>query len=137
MLSQTAQYAVRTVIRLAEAGPDRRTVGQLADELRVPQNYLAKTLYLLARAGVVESTRGKRGGFRLGRPAHRITLRDVVGPFEEVGRRTCLLGMPTCTDRRPCPVHGRWKTISDATAAFFARTTVAELLRLTSARSTS
>jgi Rrf2 family protein len=147
VLSQTAQYALRTVLLLAQGGPEWRSVDQLAEALDVPRNYLAKTLSVLARTGVVASTRGKHGGFRLGRPARRITLRDVVAPFDDVGRRVCLLGRPTCSDRTACPVHARWKTISMLNAAFFARTTVAELRnhqrgaarasRLTPARSLS
>jgi Rrf2 family protein len=122
-------------------------VDQLAETLGVPRNYLAKTLSVLARSGVVASTRGKHGGFRLGRAARRITLREVVAPFDDVGRRTCLLGQSTCSDRTACPLHARWKAIATLTAAFFARTTVAELrnhprgaaraTRLTPARSLS
>lgn len=147
MLTQTAQYALRTVLRLAAGDGSRRTVEQLADELDMPRNYLSKTLHLLARAGVVESSRGKHGGFRLRRAPHRITLGEVVAPFEEVGRRVCLLGEATCSDRHACPAHARWKAVSDAHARFFSRTTVAELLakpggplrlpRITSTRSLS
>lgn len=128
MLTQTAQYALRTVLRLAAAGGERQTVEQLAEALDVPQNYLAKTLHQLARAGVVESARGKHGGFSLGRAPGRITLREVVAPFQELGVRTCLLGRPTCTDRHACAAHVHWKAVSDQVAGFFTRTTVAELL---------
>ncbi len=128
VLTQTAQYALRTVLRLAAGDRDRRTVEQLAEELDVPRNYLSKTLHLLARAGVVESTRGKHGGFRLRRAPHRVTLREVVAPFEEVGRQVCLLGRDTCSDRHACPAHARWKAVSESVAAFFARTTLADLL---------
>ena len=115
------------MLRLAADG-DRCTVEQLARELDVPRNYLSKTLHLLARAGVVESTRGKHGGFRLRRSAQRITLREVVAPFDQVGQRVCLLGKPTCSDRSACAAHSHWKAVSDAVATFFSRTTVAELL---------
>jgi Rrf2 family protein len=130
MLSQTAQYALRTVIRLAAGNEARWTVEQLAEELDVPRNYLSKTLHLLARAGVVESTRGKHGGFRLRLAPHRITLREVVAPFEEVGLRVCLLGKGTCSDRHACPAHARWKAVSDSMATFFSRTTIAELMEV-------
>ena len=77
----------------------------------VPADYLSKTLHGLARAGVVSSTRGKRGGFVLARAPHRITLAEVVAPFQDMGERTCLLGRPACSDARPCPAPatgGRW-----------------------------
>lgn len=127
MLTQTAQYALRTVLRLASADEDRCTVEQLAEELNVPRNYLSKTLHLLARAGVVDSTRGKHGGFRLRGRAERITLREVVAPFQDVGQRVCLLGKASCSDRHACAAHARWKSVSESMAAFFSNTTVAEL----------
>lgn len=128
MLSQTAQYALRTALYLAvrPAGV-RSTVDEIAEALGVPRNYLSKTLHVLARAGVVESMRGKHGGFVLARPADRVVLRDVVAPFEDTGHRVCLLGRSTCSDRSPCPAHHKWKAVSDSLAAFFATTTVAEL----------
>jgi Rrf2 family protein len=131
MLSQTAQYALRTVVEMARlpAG-EPAAAADLADRLGVPGNYLSKTLHQLARARVVTSTRGKHGGFVLARPARRIRLAEVVAPFQDVGERSCLLGRPACSDARPCPAHARWKGIAEQVATFFARTTVADLLTL-------
>jgi Rrf2 family protein len=129
MLSQTAQYALRTALELA-----RHPLGQLvaarelATRVGVPGNYLSKILHQLARAGVVTGVRGKRGGFALARAADRIHLVDVVQPFQDVGERSCLLGRPACSDTRPCPAHGRWKAVADTVAALFAATTLAQLL---------
>lgn len=131
MLSQTSQYALRTVLQLAELPRgERGSAVDLARRIGLPGNYLSKTLHQLARAGVVASTRGKHGGFVLARPAHRISLAEVVAPFQDVGRRTCLLGRPTCSDARPCAAHGRWKAVAEQVAEFFSRTTVADLLDL-------
>jgi len=101
----------------------------LAAQLGIPQNYLSKTLHLLARAGVLESTRGKLGGFTLARPAARISLLEVVGPFDNVSEnRTCLLGRPVCSDHTACAAHERWKGVAEKTATFFRETTVADLV---------
>jgi Rrf2 family iron-sulfur cluster assembly transcriptional regulator len=131
MLSQTSQYALRTVLQLATlpAG-ERGSAVDLARRLGVPANYLSKTLHQLARAGVVTGTRGNHGGFVLDRPAHRIKLAEVVAPFQEVGQRSCLLGGPTCLDSRPCAAHGHWKAVAEQVATFFSRTTVADLHQL-------
>jgi Rrf2 family iron-sulfur cluster assembly transcriptional regulator len=131
LLSQTSQYALRTVLQLArlpEGG--RGSAVDLARHMRVPHNYLSKTLHQLARSGVVVGTRGKHGGFVLARPAHRIRLAEVVAPFQEVGERSCLLGRPACSDTRPCPAHDRWKAVGEHVAEFFSRTTIADLLAL-------
>jgi Rrf2 family protein len=101
---------------------------RLAGLLDIPQNYLSKTLHQLARAGVLESNRGKLGGFRLARSPDRITLLEVVSPFDDLtGRRVCLLGRPVCNDHTACAAHARWKAVADRTATFFRETTVADL----------
>jgi Rrf2 family protein len=51
---------------------------RLAEFHGVPSAYLAKSLQALSRGGLVETTPGRRGGYRLGRPADRISLLDVV-----------------------------------------------------------
>jgi Rrf2 family protein len=129
MLSQTAEYALRAVLHLAEHAPDHPVpVGDIAQALDVPRNYLSKTLHQLARAGVVTSTFGPGGGFRLAAPAESLTLARVVEPFDsERGERHCLLGRARCADADPCPAHARWKGISAQIEQFFAVTTVADL----------
>lgn len=130
MLSQTAEYALRAVMHVAEHGVERPVaVGDIAQALDVPRNYLSKTLHQLSRAGVLTSTFGPGGGFRLATPAERLTLDDVIAPFDTAGERHCLLGQPRCRDAAPCAAHGRWKEISEQIHAFFANTTVADLLR--------
>ncbi|MFZ5623529.1 MAG: RrF2 family transcriptional regulator [Gemmatimonadota bacterium] len=130
MLSQTAEYALRTVLYLAEHSGDQPVrATQLAQALKVPRNYLSKTLHLLAREGILASSRGKTGGFRLARPPEDITVLDVIGPFDRIEqRRECLLGRPTCSDATPCAAHARWKDVSAQLSAFFRDTTIGDLI---------
>ncbi|HMS01575.1 MAG TPA: Rrf2 family transcriptional regulator [Gemmatimonadaceae bacterium] len=131
MLNQTAEYALRTAVLLAEheSAPVALRAVDLAEALQIPANYLSKILHQLAREGVLESQRGKSGGFRLARPAARIRLAEVVRPFDEIEtRRTCLLGRPVCSDAVPCQAHARWKTIGTSLAEFFRHTTLAALV---------
>ncbi len=64
--------------------PDGVTISatRLAEFHGVPAPYLAKQLQKLSDAGIVESTAGRTGGYRLGRPAADITLRDIVLALE-------------------------------------------------------
>jgi Rrf2 family protein len=104
-------------------------VRDLAKGLGIPRNYLSKILNQLVRAGVLVSSRGKRGGFQLSRSAHDITLLDVIAPFDRPDqRRLCLLGQSTCSDETPCAAHWRWRALGADVAEFFRDTTVAELL---------
>ena len=128
-LSSTAQYALRAVLHVAEHGTnDPVPADAIAADLRVPRNYLSKTLHALAQAGVLRSGRGPRGGFRLARAAREITLGDIAAPFGEVSERKCLLGRATCGWKNPCSAHPRWEAVSAAQHAFFRETTVADLL---------
>ena len=128
-LNSTTQYALRAVLYVAEHGRDTPVrVDASAADLRVPRNYLSKTMHALARAGILASERGPKGGFRLARPAHRISLGDVVAPFDDLTERRCLLGRATCGWKNPCSAHPRWEAVAAAQQAFFRETTVADLL---------
>ena len=131
MLSQTAEYALRAVLYLADRpGHGLVSVDELAGRLGVPRNYLSKTLHRLAREGVLESTRGKGGGFRLAGDPDDLPLLRVVTPFDQLsGARRCLLGRPQCSDRSPCPAHFHWRAVSEQLTAFFRDRTVGDLLR--------
>ena len=126
ILSQTAVYALKAVLHLSESeGDELARVDDIAQALDVPRNYLSKILHVLARDGVLASTRGPRGGFRLAVDASELTLERIVDPFDEVvGGSGCLLGREQCSDLNPCAAHARWKSVSDAVRAFFRETTV-------------
>lgn len=130
LLSQTSKYAVRAAIHLAqhrEEGPGR--VAAIAEQLGIPRNYLSKILHQLARAGILDSERGPRGGFRLTAAPEALTLYQIVEPVDAgfLDRR-CLLGRPECSDRNPCPAHGRWAEVADEIESFLTETTLADLL---------
>jgi Rrf2 family protein len=101
----------------------------LAGRMRLPAHYLAKVLATLARTGVLEASRGVRGGYRLSRPASRIRLLEVVLPFE--GKRAapgCLLrpGRP-CRESARCSAHDRWSEVKASYTRFLESTTVADI----------
>ena len=129
-LSSTAQQAIHATVCIARDGdsiPVR--VDQIAAAIGSPRNYLSKTLHILARAGILRSERGPRGGFQLARPADQLTLAMVVAPFEPIGRRRCVLGFSVCGDVNPCAAHGRWQAAGQKIDIFFNETTVGSLLQ--------
>ena len=103
-------------------------VDDLASNLDVPRNYLSKILHVLARNGVLTSTRGPGGGFMLAVEPSELRLVDVIGHFDDVSEgQACLLGRERCSDADPCPAHTRWKGVSGAVNEFFSGTTLADL----------
>lgn len=131
MLSRTGTYALRAVLFLARVPNGSRVpAARISRVLDVPENYLSKTLNRLAREGVLESTRGPRGGFRLAVPADELTLLEVLDPFESLGpERPCLLGREHCDTESPCAAHHKWLKIARELQHFFGDTTVQELAR--------
>jgi Rrf2 family protein len=78
-MNQGVEWAVHACLHLAWVGPETPvTATRLAEFNELPPAYLNKQLQALARAGIVRSTSGPRGGFVLARPAGHITMLDVV-----------------------------------------------------------
>jgi Rrf2 family protein len=128
VLPRTAEYAVRAVLRVAAGGREPVRVSDIADAVDAPRNYLAKTLNVLARSGVLAATRGPGGGFRLAMEPEALTLARVVEPFAADDRRRCLLRDAPCGTAPDCAAHDRWKPAAVAIDEFFRSTTIADLL---------
>jgi len=129
MLSKTALHALRATTVLAELPENSYAgAGDIAETIDAPRNYLGKLLQALAEAGIVESQKGKGGGFRLARPAARISVYDVVEPIDHVSRwQGCFMGRSKCSSENSCAVHQRWQAVRDPYLAFLRGTTLAEL----------
>ncbi|MGW0665096.1 RrF2 family transcriptional regulator [Streptodolium elevatio] len=81
-MSEGVEWALHSCLNLAWADGRAVTAGKLAAFYDLPAAYLNRQLQALARAGIVTSTSGPRGGFRLARDPARITLLDVVVAIE-------------------------------------------------------
>ncbi|GAB2907644.1 RrF2 family transcriptional regulator [Streptomyces mayteni] len=85
-MSEGVEWALHSCLNLAWVEPgEAMTAKRLAAFYELPAAYLNKQLQALARAGIVTSTPGPRGGFRLARALEQITLLDVVTAIEGPG----------------------------------------------------
>ena len=130
MVTQTSEHAIRALLFLAQRHEGECVPAErIAQALGAPANYLGKTLNALARQGIVASTRGPAGGFRLRIPPAQVTLAEVVEAFSDVRpRATCLLGDRPCDGRHPCRAHGTWERVCAEMRAPLHETTLADLL---------
>lgn len=125
MLTLSSQYALRALIYLALHEGEWPVPGRrIAEQAGIPARYLLKILGDLVRAGVLISSPGKHGGFRLCQPADKTVLFDVLAPFEHFERRRCPFGNQECGDRKPCRAHDRWKQVVEAQQRFLRDATV-------------
>lgn len=112
----------------------------LAEHYKLPDAYLAKHLKSLVRAGVLIATPGPRGGFRLARPAERISVLEIVEaiegsapPFPCQEIRLRVPGAPSAY-RRPCGIAAMMDQAHQAWRSELRQVTVADLVRMTPKR---
>ncbi len=132
MLSNTAKYALRALVHLANLPSGQFIAGRdLARATGIPQNYLAKILWTLGTGGIIDATRGTGGGYRLRRAPVEIRVRAVVDLFDRARLATeCLLDDDhPCSDETACAVHASWRDAKLAYVAFLDETTLETLAK--------
>lgn len=129
VISQTAEYALRAVVWLAQRPGEPQTTRQLAAGTHVSSSYLPKVLQPLGRAEIISSQRGIKGGYSLSRRPEDLSVLEVVSCVDPIKRiNVCPLGIPSHNGTL-CPLH---KMLDDAIAATelrFSEVTIANLLR--------
>ncbi len=133
MLSATSEHALRALVQLARLPAGASALGRkLAESADIPPNYLSKILLTLRNAGIVETTRGHGGGYRLSKVPSDIRLIDVIELFEGIRSRPgCLLGEKhDCSDHTPCSAHARWKEVKQAYLSFLESNSIADIAAL-------
>lgn len=128
MFSQTTEYALRAMSCLA-LRPDALTSAvTLAEQTKVPANYLAKVLQTLASSGLIDGRRGVGGGYRLAKPASEINLLDVINTVAPVKRiDTCPLGLKNHGNNL-CPLHRKTDEAAAAIINVFGSVSLADLV---------
>ena len=109
MFSKSSECALRAMIYIAAQKPGTPVLSRdVAEYLGMPIQCMTKIMRGLAKRGLLESLKGRGGGFVLTRNADSLSILDVVEAVE--GRLTphCLLGLKVCADETACPVHCQW-----------------------------
>lgn len=84
MLSQTAEYALRAAVCLAQNPEESLTTSEMSQLIKVPEPYLSKVLHDLARGGIVSSKRGPHGGYTLSRPINQLSIMTIIRVVDPV-----------------------------------------------------
>jgi Rrf2 family protein len=109
-ITRQADYAVRAVLYLAGLNNGRRApTSEIAREQRIPPSFLAKIVSQLSVAGVVQTSRGARGGVTLARAPGEITLLEVIEAIDgPILLNECVEDPSVCYFGDDCPVQGVW-----------------------------
>jgi len=133
MLTQRSRYGLRAMLLLAREPTGHAPVpmSRIANDACVPRKFLEIILTELKGANLVISTRGKQGGFALARPAHLISLGDIIrvieGPLALVPcvSRTAYKRCRDCRDEAACEIRRAMMIVRDDTARILDGTSLA------------
>ena len=115
-LSRLADYGVILMSEMASARGGVHNAQEMASATGLPLPTVSKLLSALARAELLEGIRGVKGGFRLARGPHLISVADIIiavdGP---VALTQCIeRGPGSCDVESFCPTQRGWRAINDA-----------------------
>jgi Rrf2 family transcriptional regulator, iron-sulfur cluster assembly transcription factor len=83
--------------------------GVISKALKLPKEFISKSLQALTKCGITGSRKGKTGGFYLAKKLDRIHLIDIVRSIAGLQAfQECVLGFGGCSGEHPCPVHHKW-----------------------------
>lgn len=133
MLSQRGRYALKAMLNLARntAGPPRQ-VSLISVEETIPRKFLETIMSDLRRAGLVDASRGKWGGYRLSRPADTIAFGEVMrvtdGPLALLpcASRAFYRRCDDCPDERACELRRVMAQVRNEVSDILDRTTLAD-----------
>ena len=134
MLTQRSRYALRAMMVLAALPSDGRpmAMARIAVEAQVPRKFLEFILADLRDAGLVDSQRGKLGGYRLARAPHLVSFGEIIrvieGPLALVPcvSRTSYRRCADCRDERACAIRHAMARVRDETARILDGTSLAD-----------
>ena len=129
MLTQTASYALRALIYLAnQAEDDFHQTRKIARAVHVPSNYLGKILQKLARFRIVDSQKGLHGGFRIALLPEQISFYDVLHAIEPINRSCDCPMVVEDAPKQMCNIQRRFGSIDRVYIKFLNETTLADVL---------
>ena len=128
MISQTAEYALRAIVHLAQFSGSPQTTEQIGAATEMPRPYLAKVLNSLAKAKLVRAQRGMHGGFVLVPAAENLSIYEVIQAVDPLRRiLECPLGLPAHAEQM-CPLHRSLDEVLELMEKRFRSIAISEIL---------
>ncbi|HUS85153.1 MAG TPA: Rrf2 family transcriptional regulator [Anaerolineales bacterium] len=129
-ITRQADYAVRAVLYLSGLNNGRRApTSEIAKKQHIPPSFLAKIVSQLSVAGVVQTSRGARGGVSLARASDKISLLEVVEAIDgPILLNECVFDANACVFGDDCPVQNVWCNAQETLVKTLRGTTFATLI---------
>jgi Rrf2 family iron-sulfur cluster assembly transcriptional regulator len=130
-LNTRGRYAVMAMADLAKHGEGGSVpLSAVAQRQQISLDYLEQLFLKLRRAGLVESTRGRHGGYKLQRPAGEISVAEIMQAVEEGTRMTRCVGPQAagCLGESRCITHELWIALGEHIEGFLAKVSLREVI---------
>ncbi len=129
-LTTKGRYAVMAMADLAKhAGTIAMPLSAIAERQHLSIAYLEQIFLKLRRAGLVESERGRAGGYRLTKAPADVMVADIMVAVEEDTRMTrCHGETPGCIGEQRCLTHGLWNALGEHIRDFLAQVSLEDVL---------
>jgi Rrf2 family transcriptional regulator, iron-sulfur cluster assembly transcription factor len=113
IFSKKCEYGMQAILYLAAKEKGALvSAEEISKVLKIPREFISKILQSLKDSGLINSSKGKSGGFSLAKSSSRIKLIDIVAAIDGLELfDDCVLGFPECSPTHPCPVHETWGTL--------------------------
>ena len=127
-----SRYAVRAILDLAMNQDDKPVfIRQIAEREGLSERYLENLFLQLKRAGILESSKGRGGGFRLAKPPEEITILEIVEVVEgKISLVACVEDESVCENVDICAPHDLWKELAENIRDFLRNYTLKDLIEL-------
>lgn len=130
LITRDTDYALRAVCFIAKNKERLYPVSSLVKNLRIPGPFLRKLLQVLHNKGILNSFKGKGGGFSLAKPPEYIFLTDIMHIFQgEFCLNECSLGKGICPHTKDCPLRERILRIEKYVRKELSSVAVASLIK--------
>lgn len=129
MFSKSCEYAIKAMLYVAQKSKDGVNVGvrDVAAGIDAPEHFIAKILQDLAKKKLVGSVKGPNGGFYMDSIKNKSSIADVVKAIDGDKIYTdCVIGLTSCSEKRPCPVHFEYKEIKRNLITMLENNTIAD-----------
>mgnify|MGYP002623630887 CR=1 FL=1 len=129
-ITRKTDYGLRAISELARQGEGAMPINAISERHGIPVAFLEKIMQALRQAGLIEATHGRGGGYRLSRPAGRISIRDVVHALEgPLALVVCLDPNLKCGIEQGCPTSHAWEVINRRFEESLAALTLEDILK--------
>ena len=113
-LTTKGKYAVTALLDLSlhQSAKDFIALSQIAERQAMPISYLEQLFRNLRKSGIVQASRGPKGGYRLSRPSTEINISEVVASVEDILDATQFGGTADCHSGTRCLAHDLWSQLN-------------------------